>query len=294
MIELAKEKVRRADAIELAKEEVRRAAEHAKCVEKECSGLMKRVQDVEAKMEADRKDREETSRNMQLQAEADRRGRDLVMAAQRLDRVVVEELLGAANVSFDMVDDTGMSALHHAARLVKREWVTQLLEKAPSTVNVVTHYARTPSSWTVLNCAADVPKRKNHSELTDHIAVCRALVVAASKQTIANITGFGTTAFHQFAARGHEEVLQEILPLVKEKIGAVELKRVLNIKVGQKELGTVDTALRSSSGPRNKSLRRRRGRRAAAGTSTTASTSAATTNLSTDGGGTSASSTWCC
>ena len=54
VIELAKEKVRRADAIELAKEEVRRVAEHAKCVEKECSELRKRVQDVEANMEADR------------------------------------------------------------------------------------------------------------------------------------------------------------------------------------------------------------------------------------------------
>ena len=35
VVELAKEKVRRADATELANEEVRRVAEHAKCVDKE-------------------------------------------------------------------------------------------------------------------------------------------------------------------------------------------------------------------------------------------------------------------
>ena len=43
-------------------------------------------------------------------------------------------------------------------------------------------------------------------------------------------------------------MLQEVLPIARDKIGADELARVLNIKVGKKEvqLGAVDTALRSS------------------------------------------------
>ncbi len=147
---------------------------------------------------------------------------------------------------FIPVDASGMSALHYACRAVRLDWVTKILHIAPQLVDVLTFLGRTPSQWSCLNCAADVPKPNTQDGLEDHAEMFDILVHTAFPETVANVTGFGTTIVHQLAARGHIKTLERVLPRMESKLGKERLVALMDLKVGRLELGSVDTALRAN------------------------------------------------
>ena len=148
--------------------------------------------------------------------------------------------------NFIAVDASGMSALHYACRAVRLDWVTKILHIAPQLVDVLTFLGRTPSQWSCLNCAADVSKPKTQDGLEEHAAMFDILVHTALPETLANVTGFGTTIVHQLAARGHIKTLERVLPRMESKLGKERLVALMDLKVGRLELGSVDTALRAN------------------------------------------------
>ena len=201
----------------------------------ECRRLGERV----AEMENEMKHKEE-------KAQADLLGLDLLVAMQRNNGEKVEEALrlGHGRLNFHVLDASGMSALHHASRAVRLDWFQAVLQEAPSLVDVLTLWARTPSQWSCLNCAADVAKPKTPQGLLQHAAICTLLVEKSAPATIANITGHGTTVVHQLVGRGHKATLERILPIMQAKLGENVLATLMNIQVGKQKLGAVDTALR--------------------------------------------------
>jgi hypothetical protein len=182
-------------------------------------------------------------------AMADKRGQALLVAMQRPDEeevaaVFAEEAPDFKN--FIAVDAQGMSALHYACRAVRLDWVTKILHIAPQLVDVLTFLGRTPSKWSCLNCAADVSKPKTQDGLEEHAEMFDILVHTALPETLANVTGFGTTIVHQLAARGHIKTLERVLPRMESKLGKERLVALMDLKVGRYELGSVDTALRAN------------------------------------------------
>jgi ankyrin repeat protein len=176
------------------------------------------------------------------------KGQLLLTALQRRDEDLVEELLGEDHkmVNFEALDQSGMTALHHAARLVRKDWVDALLCRQPSLIDKITHFARTPSNWSVLHCAADVPRAQSDELRAVHVAVMVQLVEAASTTTICHKTGFGTTIVHQLTSRGSIETLEVLLPLLQEKLGEAALIELCSTQVGKNGLGAVDCALKTN------------------------------------------------
>jgi hypothetical protein len=180
---------------------------------------------------------------------ADKQGQDLLVAMQKrhegeVAAVFAEEALDCK--IFIPVDASGMSALHYACRAVRLDWVTKILHIAPQLVDVLTFLGRTPSQWSCLNCAADVPKPNTQDGLEEHAAMFDILVHRALPDTIANVTGYGTTIVHQLAARGHIKTLERVLPRMESKLGKERFVALMDFKVGLLELGSVDTALRAN------------------------------------------------
>ena len=71
-------------------------------------------------------------------------GRQLVTAIKRADRETAREILDMPKSSVDitMIDESGMKALHHAARLRNLEAVEELLAREPAMANMITHFGR--------------------------------------------------------------------------------------------------------------------------------------------------------
>jgi len=174
-------------------------------------------------------------------------GQQLMIALQRHDEQRVESFLslGEDEVHYATEDDSGMTCLHYAARLVNSRWVQRLLNYSPSSANAITFYARTPSQWSVLNCVADVPKPKTQIERDEHTTIVLLLVGYMSREAILNVTKHGTTCLHQLTGRGHDDALKAVLPKIEAKVGKEQLAALLNRRVGKDGLGAVDTALRS-------------------------------------------------
>ena len=129
---------------------------------------------------------------------------------------------------------------------MRLDWATKILHIAPQLVDVLTFLGRTPSKWSCLNCAADVSKPKTQDGLEEHAEMFDILVHTALPETLANVTGFGTTIVHQLAARGHIKTLERVLPRMESKLGKERLVALMDLKVGRLELGSVDTALRAN------------------------------------------------
>ena len=210
----------------------------------ECKSLRKRVQ----KMEKVNHYLQEWVSEKKEQDIVDQRGQDLLVALQRHDEEEVAAVFAEAPhcVNFKVVDASGMSALHYACRAVRLDWVKKILHIAPQLVDVLTYWARTPSQWSCLNCAADVAKPKTQDGVEEHAAMCDMLIQRAWPETIANVTAFGTTVVHQLAARGHLKTLERVLPRMASKLGKERLVALMDLKVGRLELGSVDTALRAN------------------------------------------------
>ena len=51
---------------------------------------------------------------------------------------------------------------------------------------------------------------------------------------------------HQIVARGRLDTLREILPILKERLGEQRLADLLNTQAGWRNLGTLDTALKTN------------------------------------------------
>ena len=176
------------------------------------------------------------------------RGRRLLEAIQREDLEAVNSNIARyslTDLNYYAVDQSGMTCLHYATRQANLELVQKLIDKAPQCCNEITFKCRTPSAWSVLNCAADIAHKKDAKWQGDHAAICLALIDASSDEVLTHKTGFGTEVIHQLAARGHVHALKQVLPVLRQRPGKLELRELINHQVGPQGKGAVDTGLSS-------------------------------------------------
>ena len=177
----------------------------------------------------------------------DQLGADLLVAVQRNDEPEVEKLLWHESdvLNYTALDSSGMTSLHHAARLVNKRWFFMILDKCPENVDVVTFLNRTPSQWTLLNCLADVPRQKTNFARSEHWEMFMEAADLVTCETALSATGYGTTWAHQLTSRGHGEILTSVLPVMEKKLGKDHVADILNTPVGKNGLGCIDTALKN-------------------------------------------------
>ena len=72
--------------------------------------------------------------------------------------------LDDSEINLDFVDGSGMTCLHHAARLCLVDLTTAFVERKPQLVDALTFVHKTPSKWTALQCLADQAKGKTDEE----------------------------------------------------------------------------------------------------------------------------------
>ena len=117
--------------------------------------------------------------------------------------------------------------------------------RQPSLIDKITHVARTPGGWSVLHCAAGVPRAQSDELRAVYVAVV-ALVEAASTTTMCRRTGRGTTVVHQLASWGRTETLEVRLPMLRENLGEDALIDLCNAQVGNNWPGALDCALKTN------------------------------------------------
>ena len=91
------------------------------------------------------------------------KGLELINAVRTNDAARAGELLDepASGLDLSVQDDSGMSCLHHVARLVNPGIMYNILGRPPPHLaNLVTYFGKTPARWLPMNCLADQP----HSE----------------------------------------------------------------------------------------------------------------------------------
>ena len=107
------------------------------------------------------------------------------------------------------------------------------------------HVGTLTPSRSVLNCAADVPRKKDIIFQANHKNIFVAVMEQCSNETLVHKTGFGTEVIHQLVARGHVETLKVVLNKYRVRLGAHELAALINQQVGPQRKGAVDTGLSS-------------------------------------------------
>ena len=132
----------------------------------------------------------------------------------------------------------GMSPLHHAARMLKVEWVRELTEWAPDMANSTTYLGSTPVSWTPLQCAVDqdVPEK---GPLWDNVAaIMEMLIKAMDKQAILHKTGAmqgkqgtsgGKNVLHALASRSRTVAWWNLAELIEKKWDRNTLLDLINM-----------------------------------------------------------------
>ena len=117
------------------------------------------------------------------------KGRQLLHAFHQKNDDEINKAL--EHIDFDLMstDESGLTALHHAARRCKLEWVDALVQvaprAAPGLVDAKTFYGRSPSLWSALNCACDA------SEVTarEHKNTVLYLAKVSKVDTLGRLTG---------------------------------------------------------------------------------------------------------
>jgi hypothetical protein len=216
-----------------------------KTVRRVATGLTKEMKKERQEFEAWRSERDDI-RQKEKKTE---QGKNLLSAMQRRDNDTVELFLDMDpdDLDYDARDESGMTAAHHSARMLKEDWLKHVLDESPESANARTFFGRTPSQWTALNCVADTPCGQTPERREAQANISLMLIDRMDEDAICNRTGYGTTAIHQFAACGHIHVLEKVLPKLRDILGTSTLASLMNVEVGRHNLGAVDVALKCNA-----------------------------------------------
>ena len=123
----------------------------------------------------------------------------------------------------------GMTILHHACRMMQREWIEQVFSWSPDAVNLPSYANSKPCLWTPLQCLCDnaLPDEEG-TELAHVLAMVDLLVRAMTQEALENQTGTvlrrtgeksgGLTAMHSLASRASGQVLLHMCEEVDKNI----------------------------------------------------------------------------
>jgi hypothetical protein len=208
-------------------------------------------------------DFQEMKRTKERVEAAQSNGQILLFALQCGNDAGVDELLAlhpsSETLDYSAQDESGMTCLHYAARLVNPVWYEQCRDRHPSNMDVRTYWSRTPARWSVLNCISDTPRSRDESTRMAMVTMVLDMLEHMKPEVIGNKTRFGTNCIHQLAARGHGEVLKALLQKIDEQHGRTLLLDLIQEPCGKKDDAkgsAVDTALKSRQWPLAKLLQK--------------------------------------